>query len=62
MSVYKVEKNVNLCHIYNSELMGIRYKGIWYKQLAVIVTFRKFAKSMAPLTFGKFPKPLYPIN
>ena len=39
------------------ELMGIRYKGIWYKGLAVIVTFRKFAKAMAPLTFGKFPIP-----
>jgi len=30
--------------------MKIRYKG-----LAVIITFRKFAKAMAPLTFGKFP-------
>ena len=44
------------------ELMGIRYKGIWYKGLAVIVTFRKFAKGMTPLTFGKFPIPLYLLN
>ena len=40
--------------------MKTMYKGIWYKGLALIITFRKFAKAMAPLTFGKFPIPLYP--
>ncbi|PIP53831.1 MAG: hypothetical protein COX07_08575 [Bacteroidetes bacterium CG23_combo_of_CG06-09_8_20_14_all_32_9] len=48
--------------LFYSELMETRYKGIWYKGLAVNITFRKFAKAMAPLTFGKFPIPLYLIN
>jgi len=35
----KSRELVNFYHIYNSELMEIRYKGIWYKDLAVIPDF-----------------------
>ena len=34
-----MRKLVNLCHIFNSELMKTRYKDIWYKGLAVIPYF-----------------------